>query len=550
MQAVFIFCSNEKLHSKWAKEWPKIRGVFTAIKPTCEALKHAIKEYEQSNIMIKYLSRDDTPASENSNRLHCSFMYTRILKEILLSMDFQNNTIREFVDYCRELFVDNAYELHIINNFEQNYFRRTPIWWYTRECFLYKMLNWSLRKMDVQIIVKMGFFINDLHRHLEELHAIQFNENVSNKTFVVYRGQAISKIDFNQMEKSKGTLWSFNNFLSTSTTSDVSLGFVRNALNNTEQVGILFRMTINPTESTTPFAFVSNISWLKGEEEVLFSMHTIFRIEDIRPLDGNHRMFQVDLTLTSDDDKDLRKLTDCIKEETKGPTALYRLGSLLLKLGESEEAERVCNIMVNQKADSNEIIRLRDLIRTPTKQNEDLNKENCDTYLLNSKGSLSLSDSELIASCKRRGEAYYKIRDITKALSSYTTVLEIQQKLLPSNHPDLGITYNNIGDAYRSLSNYEKAISCYEKALKIQKESLPPHHHDLGTSYNSIGTVYKEKRDYINAYRYFEQAVKIGQRSLQSGADTLKVWRTNLESVTKKCNDYVLVPSESETHEA
>ena len=45
-------------------------------------------------------------------------------------------------------------------------------------------------------------------------------------------------------------------------------------------------------------------------------MHTVFRIGEITPMDGNNRLFQVKLTLTSDNDKDLRVLTNHIREET------------------------------------------------------------------------------------------------------------------------------------------------------------------------------------------------------------------------------------------
>ncbi len=44
-------------------------------------------------------------------------------------------------------------------------------------------------------------------------------------------------------------------------------------------------------------------------------MHTVFHINDIKLMSENHRLFQVELTLTSDNDKDLRVLTDQIRED-------------------------------------------------------------------------------------------------------------------------------------------------------------------------------------------------------------------------------------------
>jgi hypothetical protein len=179
------------------------------------------------------------------------------------------------------------------------------------------MLNRALRMSDVDIIIKMGFFIGDLHRQIETLHREQFGGHQTGKTLIVYRGQGLSKTDFDQLTNTKGGLMSFNNFLSTSKNRHVSLDFARKALADPDSVGILFVMTIDTSQSTTPFASINSVSYFEDkEDEVLFSMHTVFRIGGIKPMGENHRLVQVDLTLTGDNDKDLRVLTDRIREES------------------------------------------------------------------------------------------------------------------------------------------------------------------------------------------------------------------------------------------
>jgi hypothetical protein len=91
-------------------------------------------------------------------------------------------------------------------------------------------------------------------------------------------------------------------------------------------------MKIDPAQSTTPFASIRDVSYFQEEDEVLFAMHTVFRIDDIKPIRENNRLFEVNLTLTGDNDQDLRMLTDRIREETfPGDEGWYRLGSVLLK---------------------------------------------------------------------------------------------------------------------------------------------------------------------------------------------------------------------------
>ncbi|CAF3761538.1 unnamed protein product, partial [Adineta steineri] len=263
VDTIFIFCNNQEWHKQWVKQWPKIRGVFTDITSICKALKHTAPQCEQNATSISFVASD-----KKLDQLDPSFMYTQILKEILLTINFEDKHIKEFITYSREAFVRNEYDLHHIEKFKRDYHDRRPIWWYTNQCFLYRILNSALELMDIDIIVRMGFFINDLHRDIQRLHLEQFDDYQSGKTFTVYRGQCLSKEHFTEMTKTKGGLLSFNNFLSTSKNRDISLDFAQQTATNPDLVGILFIMLINPTNSTAPFASITDVSSFPMEDEV------------------------------------------------------------------------------------------------------------------------------------------------------------------------------------------------------------------------------------------------------------------------------------------
>jgi hypothetical protein len=170
VDSVFIFCRNKERHEQWIKDWSKIKGVFTKISMICEALEQAAHQCEQNFIPISFMETSGDMANKNLNELDCSFMYTQILKEILLTIKFQEDHIMEFIKHCRDAFVNNSEQLINVNELEQKYHHKLPILWYTRETFLYPMLNRALRMMDADVLIKMGFFVNDLHRHIEQLH--------------------------------------------------------------------------------------------------------------------------------------------------------------------------------------------------------------------------------------------------------------------------------------------------------------------------------------------------------------------------------------------
>jgi tetratricopeptide (TPR) repeat protein len=569
--------ATKKRHEQWIKQWSKIKGVFTEITPICEALKQASQQCEQNAISISFVATGGDANSKNLDRLDPMFMYTQIMKEILLTIDFNEKHFQEYINYCRDVFEDNEGELKNIDKLRRNYRDETPIWWYTCECFLYPMLNRALRMSDVDIIIKMGFFIGDLHRQIETLHREQFGGHQTGKTLIVYRGQGLSKTDFDQLTNTKGGLMSFNNFLSTSKNRHVSLDFARKALADPDSVGILFVMTIDTSQSTTPFASINSVSYFEDkEDEVLFSMHTVFRIGGIKPMGENHRLVQVDLTLTGDNDKDLRVLTDCIREESDpNDKGWYRLGWMLYKMGQFQKAQQVYENMLEQSTDESEkgniYCELGSIKREQGEYQEAITfyeksleiytktlppnhlslavsynnignvYENMGDYpkalsshekaLEIQQQSLPSNHPDLGASYNNIGMVYDNMGDYPKALSSHEKALEIQQQSLPSNHPDLGASFNNIGMVYDNMGDYPKALSSHEKALEIRQQSLPSNHPDLAASCNNIGVAYQNMKNYSKARSFYERAVNIGQQSLPSNHPNLQAWRNNLERV-------------------
>jgi hypothetical protein len=131
--------------------------------------------------------------------------------------------------------------------------------------------------LEADTIINMGFFVRDLHHQIEQLYQKQVG-NCDGKSFTVYRGQGLSKTDFEKLLQTKDGLISFNNFLSTSKDRSMSLGFAEAALAKTDMVGILFQMYIDTSISSAPFASIRQVSYFQEEEETLFSMRGLSKI--------------------------------------------------------------------------------------------------------------------------------------------------------------------------------------------------------------------------------------------------------------------------------
>ncbi|CAF4590776.1 unnamed protein product, partial [Rotaria socialis] len=67
---------------------------------------------------------------------------------------------------------------------------------------------------------------------------------------------------------------------------------------NPDIVGVMFIMKIDPSKistSITPFAMIDEHSALPQEQEILFTMHTVFRVGEIKQTADNSRLWEVQL---------------------------------------------------------------------------------------------------------------------------------------------------------------------------------------------------------------------------------------------------------------
>ena len=84
------------------------------------------------------------------------------------------------------------------------------------------------------------------------------------------------------------------------------------------------------------------------------------------------------------------------------------------------------------------------------------------------------------------------------------------------------------------MGEYSKALLSHEKALEIKQQSLPSNHPDLAMSYGHIGNVYSSMGDYSKAFPFCERAVNIAQKPLPSNHAHLQWYRNNLDRVKQK----------------
>jgi len=587
LQSIYVFGEKSLNDDLWTRGWKKVKGVFTTIKSIVDSLKTEIRQYEDDSTMITITS-STCPINATSNELDQSFMYSQILHEILLDMDHPDRAKADLVKFCREYYAENANQLTMIDEFDRDYTRLlpydtikrdgSPIWWYTRECFVYSMLNKALRTLDIDTMIKMGFLMQDIHRQIEQIH----RQSTRLDRFIVYRGQLMTNTEFERMRANIGGLISFNSFLSTSINRNTAQRFAERIPRNSDMTILLFKMTIDPSSL---FASLDDISFFNGDEkEVLFSMNTVFRIGQVRSLKSN--WWEVELELTHDNDEQLKILIQQTRKEIgKGPP-MDRIGSLLVKMGKFDTAESIYTTLLKstitndwpmvahinnqlgyiakQKGDLTEASRLYkktldiqlenlspdDLILATTYSNigtiYDCMQELPEAlhYYKNAlrikQKSLSEDDPLMATTYSNIGLVYSLLEDCSTGLLFLQRAIAIQEKHLSTNDPSLATTYNNLGKTYGLLQDYPAALSYYQKACHVFLKSLPSDHPSLAAVYNNIGHSYDRMEDYPKALEYYQMTLEIKQKSMSTYHPSLAITYNNLGFVHKEMEQYTI----------
>ena len=546
--SIYIFCENKLEHELWMSKWPKIKGIFMEISFLCEALKQAAEECDRNTISMSFIETNDTTSDQSLDKLDKSFMCTRILKEIVLTIDFNQQDINEFITYYRKQIVDNVAELRNVEKLEREYHEHEPIWWYTYQCFLYSMLNRALRTMEVETIIKMGFFICKLHQQISQLHSKQNACCYNSTSFIVYRSQGMSQTDFDQLKKCQGGLLSFNNFLFTSKNRQVSLESARQTVSTSNLIGILFVMKIDPSIVSTPFANIRDVSYYPTEEEILFSIHSVFRIGQIKQINNhNTRLWQVELTLTSDDDdSQLHTLTKRILEETLSDRKGWcRLSDLLIKQRQLNKAQQVCNTIITQTADDDEkgfLYYQLGLIKFYQEEYSEANSFYNSSLEIRQK-ILPYKPVDVAVCYNQIGLVYEKMEEYSKALSSFEKAFEIYETVLPANDSFSSNCTNNIGRIYCQIGEYPESLLYYEKTLEIHQNTLSVNHPEVAITYNSIGSVYKKMGEYAKALTSFENSLAINKKIFPSNHPVTAESYLNIGSVYEKMQQYSIALS-------
>ncbi|CAF0716457.1 unnamed protein product [Adineta steineri] len=502
--AIYIYINDDKRNTQWTKEFKKIKSVSTQLDSLVGRIKSDRTRRSQNKI--------DEPLSINifdvnvSYKSNEQFIRSHLLIDCLLRIKENSTDIENFITLCEEEYKDNKAELDQIHEFQQNYSSNRALRWYTKQIFLFRMLNKALRIQNLDVLFLFRFFIDDIQ---QQLIKNQYSQQIQ-----LYRVQLISNNELEILKKATGGFIMTNTFLSTTLNREASFEFFNN-MESSDEINmhrVLFEIDANPRiDGVKPFA---NIIWLShcfGQQEVLLMVGSIFRIINIEHNDNE--MCTIRLVLSSENDQDLKNSFEHLKKEYNDKEMdLFSFGHVLYDMGNFDSAKKFyLRFLDNIPPDHQDLANCYNTLGEIAVEKGDCNLslewfEKLNELLIRT---LNPNDPRLADSHTIIGDIYWKKNDLKHALESYNKGLAIYKRACDENHFTIAVTSEKIGAIYEKQKKYFQALNYYEKTLAIRQKTLPSDDLLLGATHSKVANIRLSLCHYYLAIGHYNIALKI-----------------------------------------
>lgn len=564
--SIFRIDENEQTHKNLVEE----NGNFMWFQLVIHVLVNMINVTIPNDEINKICTEQGVDIDVNNRE-----PFYQLLRRISDEKDMAQS-IPELADLCRQQYFENDSQLKVVDEFQREYESELSIWWYTRDSFVYRVLNKALRQQNIDILFLFRFLIHDIFILLQEQQKY-FDEDMIR----VYRGQWMAQTEFECLKNSKRQYISMNSFLSTTKSRQLALIYAGSDDTENNLISVLFEITADTRRTDLqPFANISYMSQFgAGESEILFMLGSVFTMKDVY-LNTTDKLWIIELELSDTNDGQLKDIYLSLKDEIGEEVSLLSLGHVLAQMADNDRAIQCYRRALKQLPERHAYIQrcyyqLAEVLSIKHDYSQALfyyeealklelnsinspyligdiyqgiglvyyDKVDYDNALLYYQKALesflSASDSENLCAANANGiyfnsslttcgsdhlrtanaygniaNLYNKQKKYNLAEKNYCECLRIAKILLPEKHPHITSTLMNIGTMKMNQGNYRSALEVYKECLKLELMTLPSNHPSHGDSYVNIGDVYVHMGEYNSAVQSYLTAKEIYKKSL------------------------------------
>ncbi|CAF1186448.1 unnamed protein product, partial [Didymodactylos carnosus] len=473
---IYIYCQDRLINElKWLSRTQEynIRGIYNNLHSLFKIIyKDIVVEqyYQQNQFLFNCWNKNETVLCQLSSE-NGTFMWYQIIIDLLFRLPSTHTSVglNDLLKYCRQEYKDNQKELNKIQEFEEYYTPDKAIYWYTKDSFLYRLLNKAFRQQNID--------------HNDENLLIDFY-----RTELAQRKMPITLCTFgiylNRMGEYLKARYYFEKLLRE---NGQDLDCVNMAILY-HNIGQTYQSTDEYDKALEYF-----------QKSIQFNMQSSTPSFDLLSILCNG--------------------TGLIYLESKkceqALTYLRKSLAITLKLGDGEKSLLAATLYMNIGNCYTEMLNYTKALQSQEKALEialsilpEIHPDIASIY-------------EGFSTIYQHQKQYDLARDYN--LKS----IKIKSKYLHSKHLSLVTAYNNLGTIYGGLEEYDKSIETYEKAIDIHNYHQRPLSKLLSTLYSNVGMVYNKNLQHDKACKCFQKALEIQQAILDH--DSLNIGLTYIQ---------------------
>lgn len=587
VDSIFIFCQNKDKYEHLKKDYHKIIGIFNEQKSLGLSVKNAIELADRQSNTFALYNTNKQKSMRDLSRESGSFIFLQLVKQVIKQMAINddsstNESKQEMIDACRLYYRGNQKEMRNIDEFEKNYKSNQAIKWYTRDSFIYKLINKALRTEDIDALYTYRFYIVDLCACLIDNCQILRD---ATSCITVYRGVKMSKSERERIQESIGHHIAVNGFFSSSRELSVAKIYAGIDIQNPSSSNcdlfepVLFMIDVDmDTYPDIILADIKHLSVFGDEEEVVFDLGTVFNIESFEYEDQSH--YWICRMKASDQGRIIAQGYLDFKQAELNQSADIQIvfGDLLHDMGEWLKSRTYFEkLAVRRKNDpqvhlgiaraydslnesAQALFHLKQAYELAMDDNQEqpaLAAKICHYacrvhYYCNSFDASLAFNNESLELYRRAGEndnragialalvatglIYFLKCEHDASLNYFQEAHELFQNVYPFDHPDKVTSLCYLSHCFYLRGEYEQALGYILEGTAIHERLLPKDHPCLSVDITCIGKLLYKQGKYDEALQRFYCATDSYERRMTDNNRTYAVILNNIGKTLYRLN--------------
>ncbi|CAF3485861.1 unnamed protein product [Rotaria sp. Silwood1] len=233
---------------------------------------------------------------------------------------------------------------------------------------------------------------------------------------------------------------------------------------------VLFQITADTAIKSIVFANVEEFSCDKSEREVLFSIGTAFKVENVK-FDKELNAWIVGMAMTEEGMKNIQDYIVYMKNLFNGLDHSLIFGCLMNDMGYTEKAEKYFNL------------------------------------LLYSSQFNSLEQADIL---HELGHVNFRKQDVGQSYNYHRRAMKIRRNVLQPNDARIAVSNKAMRKVFWSIRHFDYAIEYNTEALRIDRANAQNHDHLTVTKdLSGLGKCYRGKADFRMALEYLNQPLEM-----------------------------------------